>query len=51
MFQLYLLNIPLNFSFFFSDQFSVGDIVFAKYSREPYWPAQVSVIFNIEIPF
>ena len=26
------------------DQFSVGDIVWAKYYREPYWPAQVSLI-------
>ena len=32
---------------FLVDQFSVGDIVWAKYYREPYWPAQVSLILQI----
>lgn len=27
-----------------SNQFSVGDIVWAKYYREPYWPAQIKKI-------
>lgn len=34
-----LLNIG---SIFCQDHFSVGDIVWAKYYREPYWPAVVS---------
>jgi len=35
--------------YFLVDQFSVGDIVWAKYYQEPYWPAQVSLIYFVII--
>ena len=37
--------------FHLSGEFAVGDVVWAKYYREPHWPAQVRFVIYLFIQF